>query len=202
MHVLASARPRGRPWSALRAWRGDRELTLGQSRHGGQDAGLGEGWDKKRAHHGGRALADEVCTRVTWPFCQGLPRRAAGPPLCGETQRPAFHTETAVRRPKKELRRVPFGITLSVENPDDAVTHATLRTMHTLLRLSPCETSHPRDRPSSIRCMRWLAPSLPCRRHRHAADTAMPQTPPPVHTAPITHCSRRRRGYLIPSSKT
>ena len=38
MHVLASARPRGRPWSAPRAWRGDRELTLGQPRHGGQDA--------------------------------------------------------------------------------------------------------------------------------------------------------------------
>ena len=41
--VLASARPRGRPWSTLRAWRGGRELTLGQSRHGGQDAGNGEG---------------------------------------------------------------------------------------------------------------------------------------------------------------
>ena len=64
MHVLASARPRGRPWSALRAWRGDRELTLGQSRHGGQDAGLGEGWAQKRAHRGGRARADEVCTRA------------------------------------------------------------------------------------------------------------------------------------------
>jgi hypothetical protein len=38
MHVLASARLRGRPWSAPRAWRGDRELTLGQPRHGGQDA--------------------------------------------------------------------------------------------------------------------------------------------------------------------
>ena len=76
--VLASARPRGRPWSALRAWRGDRELTPGQWRHGGQDAGLGEGWDKKRDHHGGRARAraDEVCTKVTWAFCRRLPRRA------------------------------------------------------------------------------------------------------------------------------
>ena len=74
--VLASARPRGRPWSSLRAWRGDRELTLGQSRHGGQDAGLGEGWAQKRAHRGGRARADEVCTRARGAFC----RRLSGAP--------------------------------------------------------------------------------------------------------------------------
>ena len=68
----------GRPWSTLRAWRGGRELTLGQtkgkpSRHGGQDAGNGEGWDK-RAHHG--------AARATRRYARGLGGGVgAGPPL-------------------------------------------------------------------------------------------------------------------------
>ena len=79
--VLASARPRGRPWSTLRAWRGGRELTLGQtkgkpSRHGGQDAACGqrrEGWDK-RAHHG--------AARATRRYARGLGGGVgAAPPL-------------------------------------------------------------------------------------------------------------------------
>jgi len=80
MHVLASARPRGRPWSAPRAWRGDRELTLGQPRHGGQDAA------SPRA--GPKSVRTAEAARAPKRYARGLPghfakacRSAAGPPV-------------------------------------------------------------------------------------------------------------------------
>ena len=62
-------RPRAHP-RATEAWR--------------TGCGVAKGWDKKRAHRGGRARAEEVCTRVTWPFCQGL--RGWPPALWGNAK--------------------------------------------------------------------------------------------------------------------
>ena len=61
-------RPRAHP-RATEAWR--------------TGCGVAKGWAQKRAHRGGRARAEEVCTRVTWPFCQGLPQRGRPPALWG-----------------------------------------------------------------------------------------------------------------------
>ena len=68
-------RPRAHP-RAIGAWR--------------TGCGLGEGWDKKRALHEGRARADEVCTRVRGTFCQGLPRRGRPPALWGNAKACVF----------------------------------------------------------------------------------------------------------------
>ena len=64
-------RPRAHP-RATEAWR--------------TGCGVAKGWAQKRAHRGGRARAEEVCTRVTWPFCQGLPQRGRPPALWGNAK--------------------------------------------------------------------------------------------------------------------
>jgi len=64
-------RPRAHP-RATEAWR--------------TGCGVAKGWDKKRAHRGGRARAEEVCTRVRGPFCQGLPRCGRPPALWGNAK--------------------------------------------------------------------------------------------------------------------
>jgi len=64
-------RPRAHP-RATEAWR--------------TGCGVAKGWAQKRAHRGGRARAEEVCTRVRGPFCQGLPQRGRPPALWGNAK--------------------------------------------------------------------------------------------------------------------
>jgi hypothetical protein len=73
-------RPRAHP-RATEAWR--------------TGCGVAKGWDKKRAHRGGRARAEEVCTRVTWPFCRRLPGAPGRRPLMRDVIAPEI-----TRRPR------------------------------------------------------------------------------------------------------
>ena len=68
-------RPRAHP-RATEAWR--------------TGCGVAKGWAQKRAHRGGRARAEEVCTRVTWPFCRRLPGAPGRRPLMRDVIAPAF----------------------------------------------------------------------------------------------------------------
>ena len=73
-------RPRAHP-RATEAWR--------------TGCGVAKGWDKKRAHRGGRARAEEVCTRVRGAFCQRLPGAPGRRPLMRDVIAP----EKACQRP-------------------------------------------------------------------------------------------------------
>ena len=67
-------RPRAHP-RATEAWR--------------TGCGVAKGWAQKRAHRGGRARAEEVCTRVTWPFCRRLPGAPGRRPLMRDVIAPS-----------------------------------------------------------------------------------------------------------------
>ena len=82
-------RPRAHP-RATEAWRAG--------------CGVAKGWAQKRAHRGGRARAEEVCTRVKGAILPAPPRRAWEAPLMREVIAPAFWAKK-VRRNSTKFRR-------------------------------------------------------------------------------------------------